>query len=228
MLGRLTLSNKAVSNSLPSVCPLMWLFTLASPSLFPLNKRRFTETFHLSFCWKLQDSGLWGNLQTSSCTLSFLFSFFSFSCVSSTLSKTNWISQGKRNWPYILPVSHDAVTKLNAQRESLSVDPFYFLLFWFPCCHLFNRVVNGTVWCVSKRWFQGIVHHISTINLLVCLFVLVCFLFLSFFFSLICLSYTKTNLGDLFIVCNTNPLYFVSMGWDEGSISWVGLFYDWL
>ena len=176
MFGRLTLSNKAVSNSLPStvkksVCPLMWLFTLASPSLFPLNKR------------KLQDSGLWGNLQTSSCTLSFLFFFFffSFSCVSSTLSKTKWISQGKINWPYILSVSHDAVTKLNAQRESLSVEPFYFLLFWFPCCHLFNRVVNGTVWCVSKRWFQGIVHHISTINLLVCLFVLVCFLFLFIF-----------------------------------------------
>ena len=189
MLGRLTLSNKAVTNSLPStvkksVCPLMWLFTLASPSLFPLNKRRFKETFHLSFL--LEVARLDYEVTFRQCIflytffLSFYFSYF-FSCVCSTLSKPKWISQGKRNWPYLLPVSHDAVTKLNAQRESLSVDPFYFLLFWFPCCHLFNRVVNGTVWCVSKRWFQGIVHHISTINLLVCLFVLVCFLFLFIF-----------------------------------------------
>ena len=83
LLGRQTLSNKPVSNSLPStvkksVCPLMRLFTLASPSLFPLNKRRFKETFHLSVCWKLQDSGLWGNLQTMHLLIHFLPFFFLF------------------------------------------------------------------------------------------------------------------------------------------------------
>ena len=149
-MGRQTLSNKAVSNSLPStvkksVCPLMRLFTLASPSLFPLNKRRFKETFHL--CLLEVCKTLDYEVTFRQCIFLYTFFLFSFcfSCVSSTLSKTKWISQGKRNWPYLLPVSHDAVTKLNAQRESLSVDPFYFLLFWFPCRHLFNRVVNGTV-----------------------------------------------------------------------------------